>query len=138
MRKFLTPKRQTWLHRANPAAKLAFVILLFLLTLFTHRLDFIFYQAVLFTVLLFLFSGYEPWKIALLVLPFALIFASSAATMILFGKGTLVWWEWGLFRISEESFFRGIHIGFKAVAFAAEGLLFVLTTPSVALFYALM
>ncbi|WP_178021020.1 energy-coupling factor transporter transmembrane protein EcfT [uncultured Paenibacillus sp.] len=138
MRRFLKPKRQTWLHRANPAAKLALMILLFLLTLFTHRLDFIFYQAVLFTVLLFLFSGYEAWKIALLVLPFALIFASSAATMILFGKGTLVWWEWGLFRISEESFFRGIHIGFKAVAFAAEGLLFVLTTPSVALFYALM
>lgn len=138
MRKFLTPKRQTWLHRANPAAKLGLMILLFLLTLFTHRLDFIFYQAVLFTVLLFLMSGYEPWKIALLVVPFALIFASSAATMILFGKGEEIWWSWGLFRISEESFFRGIHIGFKAVAFAAEGLLFVLTTPSVALFYALM
>lgn len=138
MKRFLTPKRQTWLHRANPAAKLALMILLFLLTLFTHRLDFICYQAVLFTILLFWFSGYEAWKIALLVLPFAMIFASSAATMILFGKGTEIWWAWGLFRISEESFFRGIHIGFKAVAFAAEGLLFVLTTPSVALFYALM
>ncbi|EOS58516.1 MULTISPECIES: energy-coupling factor transporter transmembrane component T family protein [Paenibacillus] len=138
MRRFLTPKRRTWLHQANPAAKLALMILLFLLTLFTHRLDFIFYQAILFTFLLFLLSGYEPWKVALLLFPFALIFASSAATMILFGKGTAIWWSWGLFRISEESFYRGIHIGFKAVAFAAEGLLFVLTTSSVALFYALM
>lgn len=138
MKRFLTPKRQTWLHRANPACKLVFMILLFLLTLFTHRLDFIFYQAILFIVLLFVLSGYELWKIALLVLPFLLMFISSSSTMILFGKGEEIWWSWGLIRISEESFFRGIHIGLKGVTFAAEGFLFVLTTSSVALFYALM
>ncbi|MGG6311741.1 energy-coupling factor transporter transmembrane component T family protein [Paenibacillus macerans] len=138
MKRLLTPKTQTWLHRVNPACKLAMMILLFLLTLFTHRLDFIFYQAILFTLLLFALSGYELWKVALLVLPFLLIFVSSSATMILFGKGEEIWWAWGLFRISEESFFRGIHIGLKSVTFAAEGLLFVLTTSSVALFYALM
>ena len=138
MKPLLAPKTKGWLHRANPACKLALFVLLFLVTLFTHRPDFMFYQAVLFTLLLFLLSGYEPWKIALLVLPFLLIFISSSSTMILFGKGEHEWWSWGLIRISEESFYRGVHIGLKSVTFAAEGLLFVLTTSSVALFYSLM
>ncbi|MFD1178301.1 energy-coupling factor transporter transmembrane component T family protein [Paenibacillus puldeungensis] len=138
MNTLLTPRKRTWLHRANPACKLLLLLVLFLITLFTHRLDFMFYQAIIFTVLLFLLSGYEFWKVALLVLPFLLVFISSASTMILFGKGDHIWWSWGLIRISEESFFRGIHIGLKSVTFAAEGLLFVLTTSSVMLFYALM
>ncbi|WP_110933860.1 energy-coupling factor transporter transmembrane component T family protein [Paenibacillus bouchesdurhonensis] len=138
MRKFLTPKRETWLHRANPAAKLGIIVLLFLLTLFTHNLDFIVYQAIVIFLVLFLMSGHPPWKILLLILPLLFVFVSSSITMILFGKGDTLWWKWGIIRISEESFFRGIHIGFKSITFAAEGLLYVLTTSSVALFYALM
>lgn len=138
MRQFLTPTRLTWLHRANPAAKLGMILLLFLLTLFTHSLDFIVYQAITVFLVLFLMSGHPPWKIMLLILPLLLVFVSSSITMILFGKGDTLWWKWGIIRISEESFYRGIHIGFKSVTFAAEGLLYVLTTSSVALFYALM
>ncbi|MFD3261307.1 energy-coupling factor transporter transmembrane protein EcfT [Paenibacillus lentus] len=138
MRQFLTPTRLTWLHRANPAAKLGMILLLFLLTLFTHSLDFIVYQAIAVFLVLFLMSGHPPWKIMLLILPLLLVFVSSSITMILFGKGDTLWWKWGIIRISEESFYRGIHIGFKSVTFAAEGLLYVLTTSSVALFYALM
>ncbi|MNJ32246.1 energy-coupling factor transporter transmembrane component T family protein [Paenibacillus fonticola] len=138
MKQFLTPTRQTWLHRANPAAKLGLILLLFLLTLFTHSLDYIVYQALVMFIVLFLLSGHPPWKILLLVLPLMLVFVSSSITMILFGKGDTTWWKWGLIRISEESFYRGIHIGFKSITFAAEGLLYVLTTSSVALFYALM
>ena len=40
--------------------------------------------------------------------------------MMLFGKGETIWWEW-LFRVSEESFYRGSHLGFKGIAFASEG-----------------
>jgi len=138
MKQFLTPRRTTWLHRANPAAKLGMIVLLFLLTLFTHSLDFIAYQAIAVFLVLFLMSGHPPWKIMLLLLPLLLVFVSSSITMILFGKGDTIWWKWGIIRISEESFYRGIHIGFKSVTFAAEGLLYVLTTSSVALFYALM
>ncbi|WHX50359.1 energy-coupling factor transporter transmembrane component T [Paenibacillus woosongensis] len=138
MKQFLTPRRTTWLHRANPAAKLGMIVLLFLLTLFTHSLDFIAYQAITVFLVLFLMSGHPPWKIMLLLLPLLLVFVSSSITMILFGKGDTLWWKWGIIRISEESFYRGIHIGFKSVTFAAEGLLYVLTTSSVALFYALM
>lgn len=138
MKQFLKPTRLTWLHRANPAAKLGMILLLFLLTLFTHSLDFIVYQAIVVFLVLFLMSGHPPWKIMLLILPLLLVFVSSSITMILFGKGDTLWWKWGIIRISEESFYRGIHIGFKSVTFAAEGLLYVLTTSSVALFYALM
>lgn len=138
MRELLTPSSLTWMHRANPLFKLVAVILLFFVGLFTHRLDFMFYQAVVFTLLLFWLSGHAIWKVLLIVSSFVLVFISSSSTMILFGKGDIVWWEWGLIRITEESFYRGLHIGFKSVTFAAEGLLFVLTTPSVTLFYALM
>lgn len=138
MREFLTPRIVTWLYRANPVAKLTLVLVAFFITLFTHSLDFVFYQAIIYILLLFVLSGHAPWKVLLIILPFLLVFISSSSTMILFGKGDHLWWEWGLIRISEESFYRGIHIGFKSVSFAAEGLLFVLTTPSVALFYALM
>ncbi|GJM76832.1 hypothetical protein HMSSN036_90480 [Paenibacillus macerans] len=70
MKPLLAPKMKGWLHRANPACKLALFVLLFLVTLFTHRPDFMFYQAVLFTLLLFLLSGYEPWKSRCLSCPF--------------------------------------------------------------------
>lgn len=138
MKKWLTPSVTTWMHRSNPVFKLVAVLLMFLIGLFTHRIDLMFYQALLSLLLLFCLSGYAFWKVAVMVVPFLLIFVSSSSTMILFGKGDTLWWEWGLFRITEESFFRGIHIGFKSVTFAAQGLLFVLTTSSVDLFYALM
>lgn len=138
MKKLLTPSVITWMHRSNPVVKLVLVILLFFVALFTHRPDFMLYQAVMFILLLFWQSGYSFWKVLLLVLSFGLVFISSSSTMILFGKGDTLWWEWGLIVITSESFYRGIHIGLKSVVFASEGLLFVLTTSSVGMFYALM
>lgn len=138
MKQLLAPSYLTWMHRANPVSKLALVVLLFFVGLFTHRPDFMLYQAVVFSLLLFLLSGYAAWKTMVIALSFGLLFVSSSSTMILFGQGDTLWWKWGLIAVSEESFYRGLHIGFKSVTFAAEGLLFVLTTPSVALFYALM
>ncbi|MFI2857901.1 energy-coupling factor transporter transmembrane component T family protein [Paenibacillus sp. JSM ZJ436] len=130
--------RITWLHKANPVVKLGILLLLFTMTVLTHNLDFIMYQAAVFTVCLVLLCGLKLWKIGLFSLPFLIAFVSSASTMMLFGKGEIIWWEWGLFKVSEESFYRGLHLGFKGIAFAAEGLLFVTTTSSVALFYGLM
>ncbi|AWB45831.1 energy-coupling factor transporter transmembrane protein EcfT [Paenibacillus sp. CAA11] len=138
MSAFLTPIFQTPLHRANPVVKLVLVITMFLITLFTYSLDFIAYQTVLLLLLLFGLTGLPPWKILVIMLPFLLVFVSSAVSMILFGKGDQLWWQWGLIRITEESFYRGIHLGFKSVALGTEGLLFVLSTSSVSLFYALM
>lgn len=55
-----------------------------------------------------------------------------------FGKGETTWWEWGLIHITEESFYRGLHLGFRALIFALLGLMFSLTTRPVFLFYSLM
>lgn len=137
-RELLIPQKETWMHLANPVMKLVCVVLLFLVTLFTHRMDFMFYQMTVFILLLFWQSGYALWKIMIIILSLCLVCVSSSTSMILFGKGDTMWWTWGLIRISEESFFRGLHIGMKSATFAAEGLLFVLTTSSVSLFYALM
>lgn len=58
--------------------------------------------------------------------------------MILFGEGSTTWFRWGLIHVTEESFLRGMHLGFRALSFALLGLLFSLTTRPVRLFYSLM
>lgn len=138
MMELLTPTRSTVLQHANPAVKLVVLIMLFIVTVQTRSIDFAIYQAIIYTVLLFMLGGFPVRKTLLFVLPFGLLFVSSSITMILFGKGNTLWWQWGVLRITEESFYRGLHLGFRSIAFAAEGLLFVSTTPSVKLFYALM
>ncbi|WP_314589667.1 energy-coupling factor transporter transmembrane component T [Paenibacillus terrigena] len=138
MNNWFSPKRETWMYHVNPAIKFLVFIGLFVIILYTHRLDFILYQFLGYAALLFLSSGYALRKLLLLTLPFIFIFVSSSMTMILFGKGETLWWSWGLFRITEESFFRGIHIGFKTLSCAATGLLFALTTRPTMLFYAMM
>lgn len=136
--KLFTPTRETWMYRVNPACKLLVCISSFLVLLFTHRLDFALYQCVVYMGLLFGTSGYSFKRMLLFTLPFIAVFVSSSMTMILFGKGDTLWWSWGLLRITEESFYRGIHIGFKSLSCAASGLLFALTTKPTLLFYALM
>lgn len=138
MQRFFEPDRKTWLHRSNPALKLALFIGLFIWTVLTHQIDASFYLACIFLLLLFFASGYPLWKTTLLVSGFALAFASASITMILFGKGNELWWAWGPISISKESFYRGLHLGFRSIAFGCQGLLFVLTTTSTGLFYALM
>lgn len=138
MNGFFAPARRTALHRANPALKLPLFVGLFILTMLTHTIDASFYLACIFLLLLFALSGYPLWKTALLVSGFALAFASASLTMILFGKGSELWWSWGPIAISKESFYRGLHLGFRSIAFGCQGLLFVLTTTSTGLFYALM
>lgn len=138
MNTFFKPTFVSWVSRANPVVKLIVILILFFITIFTHSLDFAIYQAILYISLLFMFSGYAPWKILIIMIPFVITFVSSSSSMIVFGKGEQIWWEWGVVKISEESFHRGLHLGFKSVSFAAQGVLFVLTTSSVSLFYAFM
>jgi energy-coupling factor transport system permease protein len=74
----------------------------------------------------------------LFLIPFLFVFVSTSASMIMFGKGETLWWEWGPVFISRESFFRGMHVGFRAFSFGLIGLLFALTTRPVLLFYSMM
>ncbi|WP_166001415.1 energy-coupling factor transporter transmembrane component T [Bacillus sp. Cs-700] len=129
---------ETWLHRLNPAFKLVFFLSLFLTLLFVHNpnvmsnLTFVPFILVLFA------TGHRRIVIALLLIPFLLLFFSSASSMMFFGQGSTTWWRWGIVHITEESFFRGLHIGFRALNFALLGLLFALTTRPVFLFYSLI
>ncbi|WLD93892.1 energy-coupling factor transporter transmembrane protein EcfT [Alkalihalobacillus sp. AL-G] len=130
--------KKTWLYRINPSLKLFVMVLLFIGVLLVHQLNLILYITVAALLLLVLFSGHPPKRLALLSIPFIVVFVSTASSMILFGKGETTWFKWGLIHITEESFYRGIHIGFRALVYAALGLMFALTTRPVFLFYSLM
>ena len=133
----LQPK-ETWLHKVNPSFKLIAIVILFISVLFIHNIN-VLVNMTLFMLLLYVTSTGHKWKLtAVLLIPFTILFVSSAMTMILFGKGDTTWFRFGIVHISEESFYRGIHIGLRALVFAFLGLLFALTTKPVLLFYSLM
>src|SRR5690625_5784550 len=58
--------------------------------------------------------------------------------MSMFGKGINVWWSWGFIKISEESFYYCLLLGFKTACFGFLSLTFLLTSRPILLFYALM
>ncbi|WP_377889650.1 energy-coupling factor transporter transmembrane component T family protein [Alkalihalobacillus sp. R86527] len=128
---------ETWLHRMNPAFKLVFFLVLFLGLLFIHNPNVITYITMIPLVLVAFYTGHKKKLLGILMIPFLLLFFSSASSMIFFGQGSTTWWKWGLIHITEESFYRGLHVGFRALNFALLGLIFALTTRPVLLFYSL-
>jgi energy-coupling factor transport system permease protein len=129
---------ETWLHRVNPSLKLLLSVGMFFVVLLTDNINVLVNVTAVQLMLLLGFSGHPMKRLMLLFLPFALLFVSSSMSMMLFGKGDAVWFQWGLVRVTEESLFRGLHIGLKTVNMAISGLIFALTTRPVALFYSLM
>ncbi|ARI78717.1 energy-coupling factor transporter transmembrane component T family protein [Halobacillus mangrovi] len=130
--------KETWLHKINPSVKLLIIILLFLHLLMVHNPNFLLNYLVGILILYLFFTG-QPWKrLFYISIPFLLIFLTSSTSMIFFGKGEITWIKWGLVHITEESFFRGLHLGFRGIIFAILGVVFALTTRPVYLFYSLM
>ena len=130
--------KETWLHRVNPSLKLGMSLLLCIAIMFVRNLEIMAFIGSGLLILFLLFTGQPLKRILLLLIPFCAIFVSTASAMILFGKGETLWFEWGLIRITEESFLRGMLIGLRALVFAVLGLTFALTTRPVNLFYSLM
>lgn len=130
--------RETWMHKVNPSLKLILSIVFFFIVLFSNHPVVLGIYAIIFFVLLLLFSGHSKFTLLLLFIPLTIVFVTSSMTMILFGKGDTTWFRFGLIHISEESFFRGVHIGLKSINMALIGILFSLTTRPVAMFYSLM
>ncbi|GAC90271.1 cobalt ABC transporter permease CbiQ [Anoxybacillus flavithermus NBRC 109594] len=130
--------RETWLHQTNPTAKLLFFLPMFVVIVFVHNPNVLINWTIGFTALFMLFSGYRMKHMLLFFVPFLFIFISTSSSMILFGKGETTWFRWGLIHITEESFYRGVHLGFRTLLFAIFGLMFALTTKPVLLFYSLM
>lgn len=130
--------KETWLHQVNPSLKFGSMVVLFVLILFIHDINVII-NVMIGTILLYLFFTGHPWKrLVLIAAPFLLIFVTSSTSMIFFGEGEQTWFQWGLIDITEESFFRGLHLGFRGIVFAVIGVVFSLTTRPVFLFYSLM
>jgi energy-coupling factor transport system permease protein len=130
--------RETWLYRINPSLKLLLLSVIFIVFLFTHNPNIMINFAIAFYTIFFFFTGHPKKRILLLSIPFFIIFISTSSSMIMFGKGDSIIFEWALIKVSEESLMRGIHIGFRSLVFATLGLLFALTTRPVLLFYSLM
>ncbi|WP_349409414.1 energy-coupling factor transporter transmembrane component T [Pseudalkalibacillus sp. SCS-8] len=130
--------QETWLHKTNPTFKLFIMVGMFIFVLFVHRLNWMIYLTTGAFLLFWFFSGHPKKRLMLILIPFLLVFVSTGTSMIFFGKGETTWFKWGLVHITEESFYRGIHLGFRALIFAILGLTFTLTTRPVYLFYSLM
>ncbi|CAM3920788.1 energy-coupling factor transporter transmembrane component T family protein [Mesobacillus thioparans] len=130
--------KMTWLHRINPSVKLLGLACLFVVVLFIHNLNVMVLFALGPAILFLFFTGHPFKRILLFSIPFLLIFLSTSSSMILFGKGESTLFKWGLIHITEESLYRGIHLGFRALIYAMLGLTFALTTSQVLLFYSLM
>ncbi|WLR43066.1 energy-coupling factor transporter transmembrane component T [Bacillus carboniphilus] len=130
--------KETWLHKINPSLKLLTMVVLFLFVLFIHNINYMINFTIITFILFLCFSGHPIKRVLIIMIPFIFIFISTAMSMILFGEGETTWFKWGLIHITEESFFRGVHIGFRALTFAGLGVTFALTTRPVYLFYSLM
>jgi energy-coupling factor transport system permease protein len=130
--------KETWLHKINPSIKLVIMTALFFLVIFIHNINMMILFAIISFILFFFFTGHPYKRLFLFSIPFLFIFISTASSMIFFGKGETTLLKWGLVHVTEESLFRGFHLGFRALSYALLGLTFALTTRPVLLFYSLM
>lgn len=133
-----TPQKKTWLYKVNPAVKFALLFILFIIVFFNQNYAFVFYQLIATAAIVFIFSGYSLRRLLLFSLPILLTLVTSTFTMILFGRGETVWWQWGIIKISEESFYQGLLLGFKSACFGFISLIFLLTSRPMMMFYAFM
>ncbi|WNB93871.1 energy-coupling factor transporter transmembrane component T [Bacillus sp. NEB1478] len=129
---------ESWLHKINPSFKLIILTLLFIFGILIHNVNFMISFTIVTSILFLFFTGHSFKRIILFSLPFIIIFLSTSSSMIFFGEGNKLLFSWGLVHITEESLYRGIHLGFRALSFAMLGLTFALTTRPVYLFYSLM
>jgi energy-coupling factor transport system permease protein len=132
------PHRDTWLHRVNPSVKLIVSLALFVFIVLTGSLNVTINMTIATLLPLLLFSGHPAKRLLLYASPFLLVFVSSSTGMMMFGQGSTTWFRFGIVHVTEESFWRGLLLGFRGLQVAAAGLLFGLTTRPVALFYSLM
>lgn len=133
-----TPIKETWLFRVNPSVKFIIFFTLFLIIFFNQNFYFTLIQMIFYFFFLFIFSGYSIKKLLLFSIPIALSVFSTVLTMILFGRGETIWWQWLIIKISEESFYYGLLLGFKTACLGFLSLTFLLTSRPMLLFYSLM
>lgn len=138
MLNWFTPERQTWLFRVNPALKFAVFFTFMIITLINRNVHFALWQTILYGLLFYVFSGYSLKKLAVLSIPLVISFLSTGLTMLLFGKGESVLWQFGIFKISVESIQHALLLGSKSLSFGLVGFTFILTIQPILFFYSMM
>lgn len=88
--------------------------------------------------MLWTMSGFPIRKLVLLHIPLIISSFSSAASLLLFGRGKEIIWQWGIMKISEESIASAQLIGSKSVLIGVISLILLLTTSPTLLLYSLM
>lgn len=88
-----TPLRETWLFRVNPAVKFIVFFILFLIIFINQNFHFTLNQMIIYCLFLFIFSGYSIKKLLLFSIPIVLSMFSTTLTLILFGRGEIIWWQ---------------------------------------------
>lgn len=138
MIEWLLPEKRNWLHDVHAGAKFFVIFVLLVIALVNWNPTFALYQAVVYTTLLFFVTGLATYKIGLLSLPAIISAFSTFVTMTLFGRGETVYWQWLIFKVSEESVRQGILLALKTLAFSALSLFLLVTTNPMLLAYSLM
>lgn len=132
------PTKLTWLHDVNPALKFVLLMAIMIFLFFSRNTEQYILLFISFTILLWTMSGFPLRKLALLHIPIILSAVSSALTLLLFGRGTDIVWQWGIMKISEESIASATLIGSKSVLIGIVSLILLLTTSPTLLLYSLM
>lgn len=126
------------ISRVNPSLKLFLHLICMMLLIFVKD-PLSTLCLLLIPVVLTLMVAKVPLKTFLLRMsPFFLIFLFSTWSLAAYGKGTTVWWEWGLIRFTEEGLMNGLNIGLRMLGFVTYGFLFSVTTDVTLLVLSLM
>jgi energy-coupling factor transport system permease protein len=123
---FLYLDQNTAIHRLDPRTKLISAALLFGICLcFNHPLYLAGISIGLFLIALAARALPNFWRLRYILL---LLILFSALLWPFFVSGPTLWWRWGPFQISRESFFYGVAMGLRLSAFVEIGLVFLSTT----------
>lgn len=128
----------TFIDRVNPLTKFLMAGALFILVVFMHNPNHLFYLTLFMIFVLIILSGVKV-KYLLLLLLFIIFFGlMSSMYMILYGQGKSTVLQWGFIHITEESMIRGIHIMMRGLVLSLFGALIIFTTKITDIFYSLM
>lgn len=131
-------KPTSFFERVNPALKFVIFFVITISTIFIHSLKTLSFLVCCALLLYLLFSSMKwRWRLVLL-LPFILLSFTSGITVMLFGLGDDVLFQFWWWRISSESLLNGSVIMLRTLYFSLLGLSFATTTNPVLFFYALM
>jgi len=135
---WFVPTKSTWLHEVNPALKFVILMTMMIFLFFSRNTEQYILLFMSFSILLWTMSGFPFRKLALLHIPIVFSAISSAVTLLLFGRGKDIVWQWGIMKISEESIASAALIGSKSVLLGIISLILLLTTSPTLLLYSLM